>query len=119
MSCDSDAIQFTCALDKFLQEMYAFANPRKNPHKQPNVKPKWLAVQDLAFNETDKERDQKLQRLVQHAERRSIKLPMVRVALEKRIYEDDQGKTWTVEKDHTVILDIVSTVLAHRRQYFC
>jgi hypothetical protein len=95
------------ALNKFLEEMYEAANPHKQPRKHPNGKPAWLTVQELAFKDDEKS-VLELQRLVEHAERKSIKLPLVRVALKERKYTDDNGKEWKVEAGKTVILDIVS-----------
>jgi hypothetical protein len=103
----ANIIQFTSALNKFLEEMYEAANPHKQPRKQSNGKPAWLTVQELAFKD-DKKSVLELQRLVEHAERKSIKLPLVRIALKERTYTDDNGKQWKVEAGKTVILDIVS-----------
>jgi len=91
--------------------MYEVANPHKTLHKQPSGKPKWLTVQELAFKDDEKS-EQKLRRLVAHAERRSIKLPLVRVAREAREYKDSKGKVWQVDAGKTVILDIVSYTLS-------
>lgn len=87
--------------------MYEFASPYKNAHKQLIGKPIWLTVQELAFKDDEKS-VQELHRLVRDTERRSVKLPLVRVARETREYKDSSGNSWKVEKDHKVILDIVS-----------
>jgi hypothetical protein len=75
--------------------------------------PAWLTVQELAFKENDMPSEEELGRLVQDAARRSIKLPLVRVALQTKTYtvtkSDNEVEKWTVEKDHKVILDTVSS----------
>jgi len=73
-----------------------------NPHKPANTSPKWREVQKLALDDNP-ESDVKLQEHVYTAERRSIKLPIVRVARKRKTYG-----TRTVDEGHTVILDIVS-----------
>ncbi|KAJ4377179.1 hypothetical protein N0V83_000002 [Neocucurbitaria cava] len=97
----NSVLAFTSALNKFLEEMYDFANPHKNPHRNRSGKPTWLTVQELASKD-DRKSAEDLQKLVEDAERRSIKLPVVRVALQAK----DYGDNMSVEKGQTIILDI-------------
>jgi len=82
--------------------MYDIANPHKNPNKPASTSPKWPEVQKLALDDSPQS-DAKLQKHVHTAERRSIKLPIVRVARTQKTYG-----TRTVDQGRTVILDIVS-----------
>jgi len=82
--------------------MYDIANPHKNPNKPASTRPKWPEVQKLALDDSPQS-DAKLQKHVHTAERRSIKLPIVRVARTQKTYG-----TRTVDQGRTVILDIVS-----------
>ncbi|KAH7131804.1 putative prostaglandin G/H synthase 2/cyclooxygenase 2, pgh2/cox2 [Dendryphion nanum] len=100
----NSVLAFTSVLNNFLEEMYDFANPHKNPNRQRGQKPNWLRVQELAFQD-DVKSEQELQQLVADAERRSIKLPLVRIALENMTYGEGSAY-WKVDKDHKVILDI-------------
>jgi nitroreductase len=91
--------KFTSVLNWFLEETYEYANPHKNPDKPRKGEPKWFRVQKLAFMEDEKS-TQELQRLVLEAERRSIKLPIIRKAV---------ASAFGVKADQIVILDVVST----------
>jgi ATP-dependent DNA ligase len=82
-----------------LEEAYAHANPHKYANNSRNDGPKWFRVQKLAFEE-DKTSVQELQKLVLEAERRSVKLPIVRQAI---------ATASGVKADQIVILDVVST----------
>ena len=68
------------------------------------MKPVWLKVQELAFRE-DESSFEELMELVLTAERKSIKLPVIRTATKD--CEFDKG-TWRVKEGDTIILDIVS-----------
>ncbi|KAF2492523.1 hypothetical protein BU16DRAFT_583709 [Lophium mytilinum] len=107
----NSVLAFTSALKKFLEEMYDFANPQKNPHKQLSGRPKWVKAQELAFKDDEKS-EQELRGLVEDVERRSIKLPLVRVALKIKKYKISEGNNLKVEKDHKVILDIKAAAKA-------
>ena len=96
-------LQFTSALNYFLKEMYDFANPEETSSPEPKSTPKWLEVQKLAFS-NDPSDEEKLKELVIEAERKSIKLPLVLIAKDTKKY----GENLTIEKNHTVICDIVS-----------
>lgn len=80
--------------------MYEHANPHMNSRKRRSGQPKWLRIQQLAFQEGN-ESELELQKLVLEAERRSINLPVIRQAITTAA---------GVEADHIVILDIVSPI---------
>ncbi len=82
--------------------MYDFANPELRL-KELKGTPQWLQVQKLAFSNNEKQ-EQELKQLVVDVERKSIKLPLVLIARNKKTY----SKELTIEKDHIVICDIVS-----------
>ena len=82
-----------------MKEMYNYANSGST---LPGTS-KWLEVQELAFHD-DKGSFDKLSKVVQDAERTSVRLPLIRTAERDR----DFG-TWSVKQGDTIILDIVST----------
>ena len=71
-----------------------------------SAKPTWLKVQELAFRD-DKTSFDELTTLILDAERRSIRLPVIRSARKTRKFIDKKNKSWTVEEGDTIIMDIV------------
>jgi ATP-dependent DNA ligase len=86
-------------LSRFLEEIYGLANPHKKSNKAHSDRPKRFIVQELAFMDDEKSA-QDLQKLVLEAERKSLKLPIVRQAI---------ANASGVKADEIVILDVVST----------
>jgi hypothetical protein len=102
-SAYNSVLAFTSVLNNFITKLYDQAKGI-----QLQTSDSWIDMQHLAFSE-DKSSTEELTRLVLDAQRRCVKLPIVRKAVEK----GDIGKgilkqPITVEKNQIIICDIVS-----------
>lgn len=84
-----------------MKEIYDKVNLKSPPPENP----KWYRVQKLAFEEGEASMKE-LTALVLEADSKSVQLPVVRIAQRSRKFGTG-NKTWTVNKDDTIILDIV------------
>lgn len=102
-------------LGHFLDGLYGAA--QKAGHEDTTtsvVKPSWawLHVQNLALEDNDQS-DKEIEMAVLEAQRLSVKLPIVRKAKTKGEVKDEKNDTtlFTLEKDQTIVCDIVSSQL--------
>ena len=89
-----------------MRELYEAAN---NPSSTTDRKPTWLRVQKLAVSNSGKDQQQ-LEDLVQKTARATVRLPIIRKAINDRTFPSQDGE-WSVAEGQTVFLDIVRELL--------
>lgn len=115
-------------MDYFLKGLYAAADKKAQEAKKaadagsayqegsvPNKKPDWLQIQEWAFidDEIQEYGDAstafaKIKTLVLEAQRKSVKLPIIRKATEDVTIRKPDGTSFEIQKGKTIICDLVS-----------
>ncbi|KAK3938600.1 heme peroxidase-domain-containing protein [Diplogelasinospora grovesii] len=100
-------LAFSSVLNFFMQDLYATAaKPQGEGTSKTQKLCSWQEIQRLAFDDTEAATT-RIKQLVLDAQRRSVRLPIIRKAVETRDIEDASGKRlFTVDKGRTVICDI-------------
>ena len=89
-------------LSSFFDEMYRAANAGVDAESKAKVT--WTQIQDLAHRDDLRS----LEKIVLETAQKTVRLPVIRTALKTRIFDGDNGTSWSVKEGDTVILDIVS-----------
>lgn len=96
--------QFTSVLDQLLEELYGFASGSKSADSCPLLK-----LQQTAFDDSPAALDA-LSKTVLKEQRKSVRLPVIRKAVETCDIKNEAGEVlFTVKKGQTVVCDIVSS----------
>jgi len=106
-------LAFNAVLGKFIDDLYEAANSDQTRGK---VQCDWLEIQELAFKEAASREEEQvihasIQRLVLAAQRESVKLPIVRKAVQDHNVMDPVNPkkvVLSIEKGQTIVCDYVS-----------
>lgn len=85
-------------LNHFFEDMYKQADA-KGPDDVT-----WTKIQQLVHEDNLKE----LERIVLKTAKVTVKMPIIRTALQAKKFDNEDGTSWSIKKGATVILDIVS-----------
>ncbi|KAI0469662.1 heme peroxidase-domain-containing protein [Xylariaceae sp. FL0804] len=92
-------LAFTAVLDFLLKELYGI-----RPKSEVSKNCDWLQVQKLAFDPTG---DEKITEIVLEAQRKSVRLPIIRKAFDDCQIKDKDGNfLFNIQKGQTIICDI-------------
>ncbi|KAF7560121.1 hypothetical protein G7046_g4030 [Stylonectria norvegica] len=108
-SAYNSVLAFTSVLDLFIHELYDVAQPKlaKKGKKVPaSVSCDWFTLQRLAFDDNQDSTDG-ISDLVLKAQRESVRLPIIRRAVQEHTIENEAGEAiFTVKEGQTVICDL-------------
>ena len=104
LSLTDATLQFTSVLDHYIKGLYKLADPADATKAS-----EWLEVQKLALAD-NAQSDKKLTEKVLEAQHISVRLPIIRKAIQKTVLKDSKGKVLvSAEEGQTIICDIVRT----------